>query len=606
MGGRAGARAPVHEEELMPGHQVPSGLNGLAGARRARFVFLQHAWVLIVAVCAAAAILVQREHALGLAFIALIAAAPAFLGMVLNDRIASPLAQCAIVFAWTLMASVATALSGGALSPLAALFLIAPLLVGLVWEDEGFALVAAVFSALGYAVASAAGVWGLAPAGAQLASPAAQFGALAAILMTAAFALARNDCAGASHLAGVNPNGVRAISALNAPVQRPTTAPGVESHVHLRLDRDGMIAAVVGGAASALFGRDDRDVVGRPLGALVDEASASAVLAAVHLARDGGKPNSTRAEIAWPDGQRLGAVFGFEPDRTGGVTGHVRGEGVLRAAPASAQAAVQPRAPSQVIAAPMNATTSDGPTQNGQARTIDETGMRASLIGEMGHELKTPLNAIMGFADIMKEGVFGPLSDQYRDYVGHILGSGRHMQEVIAGALDLARAEAGKYDPVYGEFDIGEALQEAIDIAAGLRPSAATMIALEVAPRPLLVSADRRAMRQIALNLISNALKFTPADGQVHVAARADAAPESDFVELVVRDTGPGIAPEDLARLGAAFEQSAEEAARGRGTGLGLSIVRALAEGHGGYVKIASVLGEGATVTVRLPVRKRG
>ncbi len=556
---------------------VRSARSGDAELRRSRFVFLQNAWALIVAVCAAAALLVRSEEPTGLAFAALIAASPAFLGMALNQKIDGPLAQCAIVVSWTIVAAWGAALSGGAHSPLAALFLVAPLLVALVFDDEGFALVSVVFSAFGYAAASAFAALGAASVGAGLVEPAPQFGALATILMAAAFAIAHGGAAPLRRRASEDGGG-------------QSDAVPAESHVHLRLDREGMIASVVGGAPGALFGRDDRELVGRPLASLVEDADAAEISSGIQHARDGGKPSSARAQIAWSGGERQPGLFGFDPDRTGGVTAHVR--------------AIGPRQPAATGARQMQTATPHATTLASQDQASSDTAARAGLIGEMGHELGTPLNAIMGFADVMNEGVFGPLPEQYREYVRHILASGRHMQEVITGAVDLARMEAGRYEPHLSEFDLAQPLREAIDIAAGLRLSEAAPVTLDVEPTPLLVRADQRAMRQIALNLISNALKFTPSSGTVSVSARATGAQDDPIVELVVRDTGAGITEQDLERLGVAFAQGAQEAGRGRGVGLGLSIVRALAAGHGGHMTIDSRVGEGATVTVRLPIRK--
>jgi cell cycle sensor histidine kinase DivJ len=566
---------------------VRSARTGDTELRRSRFVFLQNAWVLIVAVCAAAALLVRSEEPTRLALAALIAASPAFVGMALNQRIEGPLAQCAIVASWTFVAAWGAALSGGAQSPLAAMFLVAPLLVVMVFEDEGFALVAVVFSAFGYAVASAFAALGMVSAGAGLVEPAPQFGALATLLMAAAFAIA--------HSASTPlPQG----SFRGRVMQLDDVA--AQSHAYLRLDREGMIAAVVAGAPSALFGRDDRELVGRPLASLVEEADAAEIVSGVQRARDGGKPSSARAQIAWSSGQRQPGLFGFDPDRTGGVTAHVRAVGPLQPA-ASSGLHIQTATPHETAQTPQDPASRDLSSPD---QALPDVGVRAGLIGEMGHELGTPLNAIMGFADVMNEGVFGPLPERYREYVRHILASGRHMQEVIAGALDLARIEAGRYEPSLTEFDVAQPLQEAIDIAAGLRLSDAAQIHLEVEPAPLLVRADRRAIRQIALNLISNSLKFTPSSGTVNVSARAKGAQDEPVVDLTVRDTGAGITAQDLERLGVAFTQGAEEAGRRRGMGLGLSIVRALAAGHGGRVTIDSKVGEGATVTVRLPIRK--
>jgi cell cycle sensor histidine kinase DivJ len=223
---------------------------------------------------------------------------------------------------------------------------------------------------------------------------------------------------------------------------------------------------------------------------------------------------------------------------------------------------------------------------------------KSRFLANMSHELRTPLNAIMGFADIMKQNLFGPLPDRYAEYPELIHESGGHLLELINDVLDMSKIEAERFELSLEEFDARDAVNATLRLMRGQADRAGVHLRGVVPREPLEVTADRRAMKQIALNLISNALKFTPKDGAVTVTVQS----AGRDLELIVSDTGAGIGPEDLTRLGRPFEQAGDSAQRARGTGLGLSLVRAMAELHGGEMKIESVLGEGTTVIVRMPV----
>jgi len=223
---------------------------------------------------------------------------------------------------------------------------------------------------------------------------------------------------------------------------------------------------------------------------------------------------------------------------------------------------------------------------------------KSRFLANMSHELRTPLNAIMGFSDIMRTRLFGPLPERYGEYAELIHESGTHLMELINDVLDMSKIEAERFELSLEEFDARDAVSAVLRLMRGQADRAEVQLRGVLPREPLEVKADRRALKQIALNLISNALKFTPKAGAVTVTLEAvDGA-----LELVVADTGVGIAPEDLQRIGRPYEQAGDLQQRSVGTGLGLSLVRSFAELHGGQMSIESSLGEGTSVTVRMPV----
>ena len=226
------------------------------------------------------------------------------------------------------------------------------------------------------------------------------------------------------------------------------------------------------------------------------------------------------------------------------------------------------------------------------------TRAKSRFLANMSHELRTPLNAVLGFSDTMRMRLFGPMPDRYAEYAELIHESGRHLLDLINDVLDMSKIEAERYELDRERFDAAEAAGAAVRLMRLQAQDVGVTLRSALPARPLEVDADRRALKQIVINLLSNALKFTPTGGTVTLSlAAADGA-----LEVVVADTGVGIAPEDLDRLGRPYEQAGDFEQRARGTGLGLSLVRALTELHGGALAIESRLGEGTAVTVRLPV----
>jgi cell cycle sensor histidine kinase DivJ len=223
---------------------------------------------------------------------------------------------------------------------------------------------------------------------------------------------------------------------------------------------------------------------------------------------------------------------------------------------------------------------------------------KSRFLANMSHELRTPLNAVIGFSDIMRQRMFGPIPEKYAEYAQLIHESGGHLLDLINDVLDMSKIEADRYQLHLEPFDGRDPVNAALRLVRLQAHESGVALRGIVPSEPLPVRADKRALKQIALNLLSNALKFTHEGGSVTVTlVRAGGA-----FELTVSDTGVGIAPEDLERIGRPYEQAGDTIQRAQGTGLGLSLVRALAELHGGSVGIESTLGEGTAVTVRLPV----
>ena len=232
-----------------------------------------------------------------------------------------------------------------------------------------------------------------------------------------------------------------------------------------------------------------------------------------------------------------------------------------------------------------------------------ESHNRARFMAEMSHEIRTPLNAILGFADTMREGVFGPLPKGYEDYPGLIHTSGSHLLDLVSDLLDMSKIEAGRYEVQLGPIRLDQFLFEAIALSSGSAQMAGVQIRHEVGPAVEVV-ADSRAMRQIAFNLVSNAIKFTPKGGLVSLRIRLDDDNAQAIFE--VQDDGAGMSAADLARIGEPWAQGDnEERANSRvvrGSGLGLAVVKRLVELQGGRFWLESTIGQGTVAKVSLPV----
>lgn len=228
----------------------------------------------------------------------------------------------------------------------------------------------------------------------------------------------------------------------------------------------------------------------------------------------------------------------------------------------------------------------------------DQSAGKTRFIASMSHELRTPLNAVLGFSDIMRKRLFGPLPDRYAEYAETIHQAGGHLLDLINDVLDVSKIEADRFELSPEQFDAREPVRAALDLVQLAAAQKSIAIAATLPDQPIDVLADRRALKQMALNLLSNAVKFTPEGGAVTLQLEA----VDHELELLVADTGVGIAPDDLDRIGKPFEQAGSAGQRALGTGLGLSLVRSLAELHQGRMTVDSRLDQGTAILVRLPV----
>jgi cell cycle sensor histidine kinase DivJ len=239
------------------------------------------------------------------------------------------------------------------------------------------------------------------------------------------------------------------------------------------------------------------------------------------------------------------------------------------------------------------------------ARTESEriNNAKGRFLATMSHELRTPLNAIIGFSDMLADDQLVLDPARKSEYAKLINESGRHLLSVVNGILDMSKMENGNFEITLEPFAPGQAIRSCCDILVLKAQEAGVELKTRIAADLPEVVADRRAVNQILINLVSNAIKFTPRGGRVSVSALCD----GPKLVVAVEDTGIGIGEADLPRLGEAFFQArASYDRRHDGTGLGLSIVKGLVRLHGGDMDIRSRLGQGTRVTVRLPVDCEG
>jgi signal transduction histidine kinase len=223
---------------------------------------------------------------------------------------------------------------------------------------------------------------------------------------------------------------------------------------------------------------------------------------------------------------------------------------------------------------------------------------KSDFLANMSHELRTPLNAIIGFSDLMQSEVLGPIgSDTYRGYVSDIHFSGCHLLEIINDILDVVRHESGKMELKEDTVPVEDLIADALRL---IRPQAReAQVNLNWRPAATALPelrCDRVRVRQILLNVLSNAVKFTEPAGCIDIKTEV-----SSGFELIVRDNGIGIRPEDIARILTPFGQVASVYSRNQGAGLGLTLTKALIERHGGHLSLYSAPGLGTTVRLFFP-----
>ncbi|MGH6994923.1 MAG: sensor histidine kinase, partial [Stellaceae bacterium] len=237
------------------------------------------------------------------------------------------------------------------------------------------------------------------------------------------------------------------------------------------------------------------------------------------------------------------------------------------------------------------------------AESARANAAKSRFLATMSHELRTPLNAIIGFSEMLANDELTLAPERKLEYAKLINESGRHLLSVVNGILDMSKLETGNFEIAPEPLTPAPAVASCCDLLALKAQEAGVALVTRIAANLPDIMADRRAFSQILINLVSNAVKFTPRGGRVTVSAVRD----KDCLVVAVEDTGVGIGEDDLPRLGEAFFQArASYDRRHDGSGLGLSIVKGLVHLHGGDLEIRSRLGRGTRVSVRLPIEGDG
>ncbi len=228
---------------------------------------------------------------------------------------------------------------------------------------------------------------------------------------------------------------------------------------------------------------------------------------------------------------------------------------------------------------------------------------KSDFLANMSHELRTPLNSIIGFSDAMKKGMTGALTDAQKGYLNDIYESGKHLLNLINEILDLSKIEAGKIELEKVEFGLRQMIEGSMMMFREKALKHDIRVRSEVAPDIGEIVADERRIKQVIINLLGNAFKFTPDGGSVTLLGQRVKVADADFVEISVNDTGPGIKEEDMQKLFKPFGQlDSSLVKKYEGTGLGLAISKKIIELHGGRIWVESEFGKGSRFVFVIPV----
>jgi cell cycle sensor histidine kinase DivJ len=330
-------------------------------------------------------------------------------------------------------------------------------------------------------------------------------------------------------------------------------------------------------ASNALLGRQPDQMIGLALPSLVHSDDLQAVQAALIESSYFGRAGEAEVRLRHLDGYWVWAEIRCRP------AAHGAGE------------------PADIVAVTRDITERKAHERElveARDQAMAASRAKSRFLANMSHELRTPLNAIIGFSEVMSREMFGPLGPRYQEYSRLVHESGSHLLELINGVLDMSKIEAGKFELAEEVFDLDDTAAAAVRFVRLAAERGRVALKTEIKAEAHMIFADRRAIKQVLVNLLSNGVKYTPAGGEVRVSARlADGG-----IEILVTDTGTGISKADLERLGRPFEQVENAETRAKeGTGLGLALVKSLTAMHGGEALLESVIGEGTTVRVRLP-----
>jgi signal transduction histidine kinase len=224
---------------------------------------------------------------------------------------------------------------------------------------------------------------------------------------------------------------------------------------------------------------------------------------------------------------------------------------------------------------------------------------KSQFLANMSHELRTPLNAILGYTELILDQIYGETPQKMHGVLERVQSNGKHLLGLINDVLDLSKIEAGQLVLSLADYSIKDVVNGVFSVVESLANAKKLALKVEVPPDLPRGRGDERRLTQVILNLVGNAIKFTDT-GEVAIKAAA----ANGCYTVSVRDTGPGIAPADQAKIFEEFQQADSSVTKSKGgTGLGLSIARRIVELHGGKIRVESVVGKGATFIVSVPVR---
>lgn len=398
--------------------------------------------------------------------------------------------------------------------------------------------------------------------------------------------------AGALALAGLKLQRVRWFAGQLNAAQYHALSQAVGDFV-LRLDRSGAVVYV----SSEIFdgpGLQAKDVIGRALFERVHVADRPAFLKAVADAACGSNVQPTELRVR--SVSRLDERGNATDPAFQWVEMRVRRLDMTSAEPTSPGGESVVAVLRDISQAKQHAVELEQ-AREGAERAND---WKDRFLANVSHELRTPLNAIIGFSEILASEDLSPKdAAKRREYAGIIHSSGEHLLAVVNSILDISKIQAGSFDILPEPFELAPLLDQCSKMVMLKAQQANIEIVHDLPAQIDDLVADKRAIKQVLINLLSNAVKFTPQDGTVTVSVR----PQGNGLAISVADTGIGILPKDLARLGDPFFQARDSYDRPyEGTGLGLSVVRGLVGLHGGEMTIESALGEGTRVTIKLPL----
>lgn len=367
---------------------------------------------------------------------------------------------------------------------------------------------------------------------------------------------------------------------------------GALGDIVLHLDRSGAVVAPIGDAHKS-YGLERGDLVGRGFFQRVHIGDRPAFLKLVSDAAAQGAPCAAVLRVQ----------VGLAPSASGDYAEPVFNnfEARMRRADATAGETDGSTAPVVCLLRDVTAQTrAEEAITAARAESARAAAMKERFLANVSHELRTPLNAIIGFSEMLANPALSPADPiKQREYARIVADSGNHLLQIVNTILDMSKIEAGAMQLNPEPFSLPELLDQCCDMMQLKADEGGVRLLRDYGRDSAQLVADKRACKQITLNLLSNAVKFTPAGGRVSVRV----APEGNLLSLTVADTGIGIAPTDLPRLGDPFFQASATHGRAyEGTGLGLSVVRGLVGLHGGAIVIESAPKKGAAVTVRLPL----